>query len=326
MFEYCVRRILYAIPILIGVNIITFALFFKVNTPDDIAHVHLGGKYVTQEAIDNWKQDHGYHLPLLYNSNDSGTRKFTETIFFQKSVRLFVFDFGMSDGGRDISHAISERFLPSLAIAIPALLLGLWVNISLAMLMTFFKGTYLDSWGIFICVMMMSISTLFYIVGGQYLVAKVLKWVPVSGYVDGAFGLKFLILPVVISVIGGIGSGARWYRSFFLEEMSKDYVRTARAKGLTETVVLFKHVLKNAMIPILTGVIVLLPLLFLGSLLTESFFGIPGLGSYTIDAIRHQDFAIVRSMVFLGSVLYILGLILTDISYVFVDPRVKLSK
>ena len=128
-----------------------------------------------------------------------------------------------------------------------------------------------------------------------------------------------------LGVIGGIGSGTRWYRTIFLEEMGKDYVRTARAKGLSERAVLFKHVLKNALIPILTGVVVVLPLLFLGSLITESFFGIPGLGSYTIEAINRQDFALVRAMVFLGSVLYILGMLLTDISDTMVDPRIRLG-
>ncbi|MET0093332.1 MAG: ABC transporter permease, partial [Sedimenticola sp.] len=175
------------------------------------------------------------------------------------------------------------------------------------------------------CVVMMSISGLFYIIGGQYLVSKLLHLVPISGYDTGLGAWKFLVLPVIIGVIGGIGAGTRWYRTLFLEEINKDYVRTARAKGLSERVVLFRHVLKNAMIPILTGVVVVLPLLFMGSLITESFFGIPGLGSYTIDAIQRQDFAIVRAMVFLGSVLYILGLLLTDISYTLVDPRVRLS-
>ncbi len=148
---------------------------------------------------------------------------------------------------------------------------------------------------------------------------------PISGYDPSWSAIKFLILPVTISVVAGIGSGVRWYRTLFLEEVEKDYVRTARAKGLSETQVLFKHVLKNAMIPILTGVVVVLPLLFMGSLIMESFFSIPGLGSYTIDAINRQDFAIVRSMVFLGSALYILGLLMTDISYTLVDPRVRLS-
>jgi peptide/nickel transport system permease protein len=149
--------------------------------------------------------------------------------------------------------------------------------------------------------------------------------VPISGYGGGLDAWKFLILPVVIGVVSGIGSSTRWYRTIFIEEISKDYVRTARAKGLSEVTVLFRHVLRNAMIPILTGVVVVIPLLFMGSLLTESFFGIPGLGSYTIDAINAQDFAVVRAMVFIGSVLYIVGLILTDLSYTFVDPRIRFN-
>ena len=171
----------------------------------------------------------------------------------------------------------------------------------------------------------MSISSLFYIIGGQYLISKLLHLVPISGYAQGYEAIKFLVLPVIISVVYGIGSGTRWYRSLFLEEIEKDYVKTAKSKGLSESAVLFNHVFKNALIPILTGVVVILPLLFLGSLIVESFFGIPGLGSYTIDAIQSQDFAIVRAMVFLGTILYISGLILTDISYTLVDPRVRLK-
>jgi peptide/nickel transport system permease protein len=132
-------------------------------------------------------------------------------------------------------------------------------------------------------------------------------------------------MPVLIGVIAGLGAGTRWYRSIFLEEINRDYVRTARAKGLSEISVLFKHVLRNGMLPILTGVVVVIPSLFMGSLIMESFFGIPGLGSYTIDAINAQDFAIVKAMVFFGAVLYIIGLILTDISYTIFDPRVRLS-
>ena len=325
MFAYITRRVLYAIPILIGVNLLTFTLFFVVNSPDDMARMHLGVKRVTPEAIIKWKQDRGYDKPLLYNSRASGTQKLTDTILFTKSVSLFAFQFGSADDGREIGHDIRQRMWPSLAIAIPVFIVGLLVNITFAMLLAFFRATYIDIWGVIVCVILMSVSTLFYIIGGQYLIGKLLHLVPISGYDTGMNSLKFLMLPVVISVIGGIGSGSRWYRTIFLEEINKDYVRTARAKGLSELRVLFKHVLKNAMIPILTGAVVVIPLLFMGSLLMESFFGIPGLGSYTIDAIRSQDFAIVRAMVFLGSVLYILGLILTDISYTLVDPRIRLS-
>ena len=326
MFAYVVRRILYAIPILVGVNLLTFLLFFIVNTPDDMARMQLGAKRVTPEAIEKWKTERGYQLPLAWNSQEKDLyRKTTQTIFFQKSVKLFVFDFGYSEDRRDITTEIRARMWPSLALAVPVFLTGLAVCITFALLMVFFRASYLDIWGVVACVAMMSISTLFYIIGGQYLASKVWHLVPISGYAGGFDAVKFLILPVFIGVLGGIGASSRWYRTLFLEEMGKDYVRTARAKGLAETVVLFRHVLKNAMIPVLTGVVVVIPTLFLGSLLMESFFGIPGLGSYTIDAIQAQDFAVVRSMVFIGSVLYIVGLILTDISYTMVDPRVRLA-
>lgn len=325
MLAYILRRILYAIPILIGVNLITFTLFFVVNTPDNMARMHLGVKNVTPEAIAQWKQIHGYDRPLLFNPEAEGLGQVTRTIFFDKSVRLFAFQFGQSDDGRDIGYAISQRMWPSLAIALPSFLVGLMMYITVAMLLAFFRATYVDYAGVVVLLVLMSISGLFYIIGGQFLVGKLLHLVPISGYDTALSAWKFLVLPIVISLIMGTGSGSRFYRTIFLEEIGKDYVRTARAKGLSEFSVLFRHVLKNAMIPILTGAVVVLPLLFMGSLILESFFGIPGLGSYTIDAIRSQDFAIVRAMVFLGSVLYIIGLLLTDLSYTLVDPRVRFS-
>ncbi len=325
MLTYILRRFLYAIPLLVAVNLLTFVLFFVVNSPDDMARMQLGQKHVTVQAIQNWKHQHGYDLPLLWNPGLKGSEQMTETIFYQKSVNLFLFDFGISDSGRNIGTDIRQRMWPSLALALPSLIVGLLVNITLALLLVLFRNSYLELAGSVLCVGLMSISSLFYIIGGQFFIGKLLKLVPISGYDEGLAAIKFLVLPVLISVTAGIGSGVRWYRTLFLEEAEKDYVRTARAKGLSETQVLFKHVLKNAMIPILTGVVVVLPLLFMGSLIMESFFSIPGLGSYTIDAINRQDFAIVRSMVFLGSVLYILGLLLTDISYTLVDPRVRLS-
>ena len=325
MIKYIFKRFLYAIPILIGVNLLTFTLFFVVNYPDEVARLHLGNKRVTPEQIQSWNEERGYNNPLFYNQSEKGIKSFTKTIFYQKSFKLFIFEFGISDSGRDIKYDIKQRMWPSLAIALPSLLVGLLLNITFALFFVFFRSTYIDYVGVIFCVGLMSISSLFYIIGGQYLISKLLHLVPISGYAHGFEAIKFLVLPVIISVIYGIGSGTRWYRSLFLEEIEKDYVKTARSKGLSEFSVLFNHVFKNALIPILTGVVVILPLLFLGSLIVESFFGIPGLGSYTIDAIQSQDFAIVRAMVFLGTILYIFGLILTDISYTLVDPRVRLK-
>jgi len=325
MSAYIVRRLIYGVFVLLGVNVLTFALFFFVNSPDDMARAQLGLKRVTPEAVAKWKHERGYDKPLFINEKIPGLGRVTETVFFDKSIRLFAFQFGASDQGRNIGYDISSRMWPSLAVQVPAFVIGLAVYITFALLMAFFRATYIDFWGVVLCVLMMSISALFYIIGGQYVFGKLWSLVPISGYDSGFNAIKFLLLPVLIGVISGIGGNARWYRTIFLEEINKDYVRTARAKGLSETRVLFRHVLQNAMIPILTGVVVVIPLLFMGALITESFFGIPGLGSYTIDAIRQQDFAIVRAMVFLGSVLYIIGLILTDISYTLVDPRVRFS-
>lgn len=325
MFAYVVRRLLYAIPILLGVNLLTFSLFFVVNSPDDMARMQLGGKRVTAEAIQKWKVERGYDQPLLWNAEAAGSDKLTHTIFFRKSATMFVGEFGQAEDGRDIAREIGQRMGPSLAIAIPTFILGLAVAITFALLFAFFRATALDFWGVVLCVAMMSISGLFYIIGGQYVVSKLWHLVPISGFAPGLEAWRFILLPMAIGVIGGLGSSIRWYRTIFLEEVHKDYVRTARAKGLPETLVFARHILRNALIPILTGVVVVIPLLFMGSLLTESFFGIPGLGSYTIDAIQAQDFAVVRAMVFIGSALYILGLILTDISYSLVDPRIRFN-
>jgi peptide/nickel transport system permease protein len=324
MLSYIARRLLYAIPILVGVNILTFILFFIINSPDDMARAHLGEKYITQEDIDTWKANKGYNKPLFYNSEDTGLDTLTNTIFFNNSLKLFVFDFGQADDGRDITTDIKQRMWPSLAFAIPNFVIGLTINICIALLVIMFRGTKLDQTAVAIFVALLSISYLFYIIVGQYFFAKEWKLVPISGFLINN-PWKFLILPIMIGVISGIGQGARLYRTFFLEEAGKDYARTARAKGVSELQLLFKHVLPNTLIPILTGVVVVIPVLFMGALVMESFFGIPGLGSYMLDAIRSQDFAIVRSMVFIGSVLYIAGLLLTDISYTWADPRVRLS-
>ncbi len=326
MISYVLRRILYAIPILIGVNVLIFSLFFVVNSPDDMARTILGNKNVTQAAIENWKQENGYHLPLFLNTEAAGIAQLTNTIFFAKSVRLFIFDFGNSDRtGISIGDQIKLRMLPSLAIAVPAFILGLLVNITFSLIVAFYRATYLDYWALILCVITMSISALFYIIGGQYLFAIFLRLVPISGYESGAGMFKFILLPVIIGVVSGIGVGVRFYRIIFLEVIGNDYIRTARAKGLSEVRVLFKHVLKNAMIPILTGVVMTIPFLFYGSLLMEAFFAIPGLGGYTLEAINAQDFSVVRAMVYLGAVLNVAGLVLTDISYTLVDPRVRLG-
>ncbi|MDA1192640.1 MAG: ABC transporter permease [Candidatus Poribacteria bacterium] len=326
MLQYIIRRTLYAIPILIGVNLITFILFFGVTPPRTMALQILGDKSTTQDDINNWLGERGYDRPLLWNGDAAGIGKLTDTIFYTKTVPLFWFDFGASDQDRKaITTEIRHRMGASLLIAIPTFIVGMIVDVVLAMIVAYYRGTYLDTWAVVLAVMLMSVSLLFYIIAAQYVLGRIWHLFPISGYDVGWYSVKFTLMPVVIGIVAGVGSSVRFYRTVFLEEINRDYVRTARSKGLGESRVLFVHALKNAMIPILTTVVMSIPFLFMGSLLMENFFAIPGLGSYTIDAIQAKDFAIVRSMVFIGSVLYIVGLVLTDISYTLVDPRVRLE-
>ena len=327
MLNYVIRRCLYGLLVLLGVNLLTFMLFFTVNTPDDMARLNIGGKRVTQEQIQKWKSERGYDKPLYWNDKEEGAAKLTNTIVWERSVSLMALEFGRSDARNavDIGHEIKVRMGVSLQLAVPVFILQLIASTAFALLLVFFRHTRIDFWGVVLCVLMLSISSLFYIIVGQYLFARVLRLVPISGYAGGLDAVKFLILPVMLSLLARLGGEARLYRAMLLEEVGKDYVRTARAKGIAEHWVLMRHVLRNALIPIITSAGSYLPYVFLGSLVFESFFGIPGLGTFVIEAITGQDFAIVRSMVFLGAVLYITSNVLIDLIYTWVDPRVRLA-
>jgi peptide/nickel transport system permease protein len=326
MLNFVLRRIAYGVLILLGVNLATFTLFFTVNTPDDMARLNLGGKRVTQQAIEKWKAERGYDKPLYLNPQREGSEKLTETIFFDRSVSLFALEFGRADSesAGDIGHEVASRMWVSLQMALPLFVLQVIASTAFALLLVMFRNSRLDFWGVVACVLMLSISSLFYIIVGQFLFSRVLKLAPISGYAGGLDAVKFLIVPIGLSLISRLGGEARLYRAMFLEEIGKDYVRTARAKGLAESAVLYRHVLRNALIPIITSAGSYLPYVFLGSLVFESFFGLPGLGAYVIEAIGKQDFAVVRTMVFLGSLLYIATYVLIDVAYTWVDPRVRL--
>lgn len=327
MIGYIVRRMGYGLLILLGVNVLTFFLFFSVNTPDDMARLNIGGKRVTQEQIDKWKGERGYDKPLYWNDQAAGDERFTKTIFWERSASLFKLDFGRSDARQavNIGHEIKTRMVVSLQLALPVFLLQIIASTSFALLLVFFRHTRIDFWGVVGCVLMLSISSLFYIIVGQFMFSRVFKLVPYNGYAPGLDAVKFLLLPIALTLLSRLGTEARLYRTMFLEEIGKDYVRTARAKGLRESLVLFRHVLRNALIPVVTSAGAYLPYVFMGSLVFESFFGIPGLGAFVIEAITGQDFAIVRTMVFLSAVLYILSQTFIDIAYTWIDPRVRLN-
>ena len=313
MLRYVVRRVLYAVPILVGVSLVTFLLFYATASPEQMARRNLSAKNPSPEQIQEWLAQHGYDKPR-------GEQ-------FRKHMgELFLLRFGKSDAtGEDIWTRIRQGAGPSAAVASLIFVGSLLASVSIALAVAYYRGTYIDHYGTLLCVLMMSVVYVVYIIAGQYLLGKVLRYFPLAGYQPGVAAWKFALMPMIIGVVAGLGRSVRFYRTVMLEEMNQDYVRTARAKGVGERAVLFRHVLKNASIPILTSTVLSIPLLFLGSILLESFFAIPGLGTLTVDAIEGQDFAVVRAMVFLGAILYIVGSILTDISYALVDPRIRLE-
>jgi len=318
---YLIRRLTYGVVTVLGVLLLLFVLFFLVTTPDDIARRALGEK-APPEALAQWKVNHGYAKPRLWNPAAPA-----DTMLAEHFRRMLTFDFGRSDTDDvPITRRLREGVGPSLSLALPLFFIELPLALALALLVSFLRETYVDRLGVTLCVLGMSVSVLLYIVGGQYVLGKVLRWFPISGFDPRpAVILRFLALPVAVGVMSGLGEGVRFYRTVFVEEVGRDHVRTARAKGCGEGRVMIRHVLRNALIPILTQVVIAIPFLFAGSLLLESFFGIPGLGALTVDAINNNDFATLRTMVYIGSLLFILGQILTDLSYALVDPRVRLE-
>ncbi len=236
------------------------------------------------------------------------------------------FDFGRSMKQKQkIAAMIGDGIGPSLSLSVPAFTLGILFAIYISLLCAFYRNSWVDRGIVILSVLGMSLSMLIYIIACQYLFAFRLNWFPLWGYQGGAAAVTYLILPVFIWVLVALGSDVRFFRTVMLDEINQDYVRTASAKGLTHNKVLFKHVLKNAMIPIITRVVIAIPFLYTGSLLLERFFGIPGLGNMLVDALQNSDLTVVRAMTFIGAILYVLGNLVTDVGYALVDPRIRLG-
>ena len=318
MGAYVIRRLVYGVGVVMGVLFLLFLLFFTVTEPDDIARRALGDK-VSPDVIEQWKVNHGYDRPLW------PWQDWDENLLFDHYRRMLTFDFGLSDADDSpIIDRLRAGVGPSLSLTVPLLIFGMLIGIPLSLLVAFFRETYIDRTGVFLCVLAMSVSIILYIVGAQYLIGKLLRWYPISGFDYNLMMLpRFLALPIIVGLLSGIGGDVRFYRTVFLEESSRDFIRTARAKGASEARIMTHHVLRNALIPILTRVVLAIPFLFTGALLLEAFFGIPGLGSMTFDAIQANDFSTLRTMVFIGSLSFVLGQIATDLSYGLVDPRVR---
>ena len=241
------------------------------------------------------------------------------TFYFNQLLHL---DFGTSlSTNQRVSKLLADGIVPSLMLSVPIFIIGLFTSVALSLLCAFWRDTWVDRFFVILSVALMSVNYLVWIVAGQYLLGFKAGLFPVWGFEDA----RYLALPILIGVVSGLGGSLRFYRTIMLDEAHRDYVRTARAKGVSRSGVLFKHVLKNAMIPIITNVVIAIPFLYTGSLLLESFFGIPGLGYLGINAINSSDVDVVRAIVLIGAALFVVANLLTDICYALVDPRVKLK-
>ncbi|MEI8138264.1 MAG: ABC transporter permease [bacterium] len=238
--------------------------------------------------------------------------------YFKTLARL---DLGTSlSTNEKVTTMLRRGILPSLALTVPVFFGGLGLSVGLALLCAYWRNRWPDRIFVFMAVALMSVNYLVWIIFGQFFMAYKWHWFPIWGFESWGY----LLLPVMIGILSGLGGNLRFYRAVILDEIYKDYVRTAFAKGLSPAGVLFKHVLPNAMIPIVTNTVIALPILYTGSLLLESFFGIPGLGGLSINAINSSDVDVVRGVVLVGALLYVVASLVTDLCYALVDPRVKL--
>jgi peptide/nickel transport system permease protein len=310
MTAYIIRRLLQLIPTLLGVILLIFFLFNWVG--GDPAQI-LAGKISNAEQIANIRKQLGVDRPI-----------WEQLWIFIKQV--ITFDFGRSwSTNEEISKLIMTRIGPTLTIIIPLLILETVLAVAFAMAVAYVRGSITDRAIMIVCTIAMSISFLVYIIAGQYIFGFKLGWFPVQGWSESVWKnlITYAPLPVFLALMVGLAPTLRLYRTFFLDEISQDYVRTGRAKGLSEKTIMFKHVLRNAMIPILTYVAYLLPGLLIESFLLEKFFSIPGLGREVITAVERSDFPVIKAITIYVSIFTMLLTLFVDVLYKWVDPRVN---
>jgi peptide/nickel transport system permease protein len=312
MFAYILRRLWQMLPTMAGVVVLVFVLFNWVG--GDPAYL-LAGKMANAEAIANIRRQLGVDEPY-----------YVQLWIFVKQI--VTFDFGNAwSTGEPVAHIISTRLGPSLTVLVPLTILETFFGIAAALTIAFVRGSLTDRAVMVACTAGMSVSILVYIIVFQYLLAYKLGLFPVQGWGEGFAEnlLRYATLPILIGLVVSIAPTLRLYRSFVLDEVGQDYVRTARAKGLPERRVVWVHVLRNAAIPIITHVMANLPALLIGAFLLERFFGIPGIGREVILAVERSDFPVIKAVtVYVAAATMVFNL-LADLMYQAVDPRVQLK-
>lgn len=315
MLRYALKRIAEAVPTTIGILVLSFLLFNVVGgSPAEV----ILGKNATAETIAAFNHKYGYDKPLVIG--EEGSR--LDSQFFNFMFDLVKGDFGIStEYDEPVANVLARGVGPSLSLTVPILVGGTIIALSLALLCAAFRGGRADSSVLVGSTVLMSVNYVVWILAGQYFLSYKAGLFPVWGYANATY----LALPVLIGIVSSLGPDVRFYRAAVLDEINKPYVRTAQAKGLSRTRILLVHVLRNSLIPVSTYISLSIPFLFTGSLMLETFFGIPGLGSVSINAIHSSDMAVVRAVVVLGALLYQVVNMVTDLLYAWLDPRVRLG-
>ena len=322
MLKYVLRRLGETIPTTIGILLLTFVLFNVVGgSPAEV----ILGKNATAESVAAFNRKWGYDKPLIIGKREQGTGNggWWDSQFFNFVGGLCKGDFGYSiENQEPVIEVLKRGVGPSLSLTVPILVGGVIVALMLALLAAAMRGGWVDRAVLLASAVLMSVNYVIWVLAGQFFLSYKAGIFPVWGY-ENAF---YLVLPVAIGILSSLGTDVRFFRTAILDEVYKPYVLTARAKGLSGWTIMTRQVLRNALIPIVTYVSLSIPYLFTGSLLLESFFGIPGLGSVSINAIHSADMAVVRAVVVLGSLLYQFVNLLTDVLYAFLDPRIRMNK
>ncbi len=310
MVKYVLRRLLYMIPILFGVTLLTFCLF---NVVGGDPAAQKAGRHATAEQIEMVRKELGLDRPLHL-----------QYLYFLRQIATL--DFGHSWATQqNVSTMIAEGIGPSLCLTVPAFFLTIVLTVMCGLVFARYRGSTLDRSGMVFALAAQSISSLVVIIAFQYIFAYKLNLFPVSGWEPGwVERWSYLFLSIIIYIVVSFGENVLFYRAVFIDEIYQDYVRTARAKGVPEALILFKHILRNALVPIITLVVLQMPLLILGSLLLENFFGIPGLGGMLVLAINNSDFPVIKAMTVIGAILYMIFQLFSDVLYAVVDPKVQL--
>lgn len=324
MIGYFLKRVLLLLSIIITVHFATFFLFFSLYTPSDLARVHLGEKADSQEIVEAWVASHHLNKPLFYDSSEKGWDSYRNTLFFDHSLSLFALDLGEDLHGERITKLIQPRLLPSLMITFPQF----FFSVLLSLYLSFMIIRYHRQWGyqlLYTCITLgLSISPLFFLLFAQKVFAIELKLTPISGF-DSTSPLVFMILPNIAGLLAGFSSQTRWYVGLMRQELYQRNLLMRTYEGMPLSLLVDKHLFRQSLVPIVTSLTVSIPLLITGSLLLETFFSIPGLGSLSLQALGEKDFFVIRAVTIIGVVLYCIGILMTDLLYLKVDPRVKLD-